>query len=181
MRLVFSVLGGVILGLSPATAQDIRWQSETFSPGDYVTIDRSELGPIHHVFLGETRLGFQFDSFEGDTPEGTPVFTTYLDEDGNYLRWVRADGYEIQYIPNDCTRVLGFCDYAQVGSDGAEELRSRWTEATEQGFSFREYIIGGDMLFEGEMALDERGMAGDGWLNSASGALTYRLLHQSYR
>ncbi|MEM9755873.1 MAG: hypothetical protein AAF914_07770 [Pseudomonadota bacterium] len=164
-----------------AAQDDIRWMPETMTPGDFVTIDQSVGGLIHHVFSGSSGSEFVIHSFRGAAPGGTPVFTTYLDRDGNSTRWVRADGFEIVYEPHDCTRTLGRCQYTQISSDGSSEVRLRITEATDRGFTFDEYDANGQRIFGGWIELDDRGMAGDGRISGNDGRQRFRLVSTFYQ
>ncbi|MEM7723664.1 MAG: hypothetical protein AAF376_15025 [Pseudomonadota bacterium] len=179
----FAMVIGLILSALAGSvhAQDIRWMPETMTPGDYVTIDQSDGGLIHHVYAGQVGGSYVLQSFRGSAPGGEPVFTTYLDRDGNYLRWVWNDGFEVVYTPHDCTRTLGRCQYAQVGSDGVREVRLRITQATRRGFEFQEYDVDGQRLFGGWIELDARGMAGDGRLDGLRGKQRFRLVRQRYQ
>lgn len=165
----------------PSHAQDIRWMPEAMTPGDYVTIDQSDGGLIHHVYSGQSSNEYVIQSFRGDAPGGVPVFTTYLDRDGNYRRWVSSDGFEVIYTPHDCTRTLGRCQYTESRSDGSREVRLRITEATRRGFEFQEYDVDGQPIFGGWIELDERGMGGDGRIDGVRGEQRFRLVRQVYR
>lgn len=166
---------------SIATGQDIRWKSERATPGDYVTIDQSQGGLIHHVFRGKTGNSYITDSNRGPEPKGTPVFTTYTDKDGNYLRWIRSDGYEIQYQPHDCTRTLGQCTYTEVYSDGTRKERTRITQATNNGFRYQEFDQDGQFMFGGKIKLDAWGWAGNGTIDGYKGKQRFRLIKRSYQ
>ncbi|WP_204114425.1 hypothetical protein [Shimia biformata] len=180
MKGAFYAMAGLILSVSVAEAQDIRWRSEIATPGDYVTIDQSQGGRIHHVFRGKSGRSFVIDSYRGKSPEGTPEFTTYADKNGNYLRWVRRDGYEIRYKPHDCTRTLGQCTYTEIHSDGKKNKRTRVTEATRDGFSFGEFDDKGNYLFGGRLALDSHGWAGTGRIEGNQGVQKFRLVKSKF-
>lgn len=177
----------VFLGLalsviaSSAVAEDIRWKPETLRPGDYTSIKQSQGGLIHHVFRGKSGRFYILDSYRGAAPSGKPVFSTYLDKDGNQVRWVRKDGFELKFIPHDCTRTLGRCQYTQVGSDKKKETRLRITTATGTGFKFDEYNASGQRLFGGKMELDARGNAGSGLITGNQGKQRFRLVGQAYQ
>ena len=162
-------------------AESIRWKPETLQSGDYTSINQSKGGLIHHVFRGKVGRSYVLDSFRGSSPSGKPVFTTYLDKDGNQLRWVRNDGFELKFRRHDCTRTLGRCQYTQIGSDGKKETRLRITEATRNGFTFSEYGSDGKRLFGGKITLDERGNAGSGSLDGNQGKQRFRLVKQVYQ
>lgn len=153
---------------APAFADSIRWKPETLTPGEYTSIDQSQGGLIHHVY-------------RGPAPSGTPVFTTYLDKDGNQLRWVRQDGFELTFHPHDCTRSVGRCQYTQKGSDGRTEHRLRVTEVVRNGFRFTEYGADGQHLFGGRLTLDARGNAGNGRLDGTAGSQRFRLVRRVYQ
>lgn len=164
---------------SCASANEIRWKSELVKPGEYVTIDQSQDGRIHHVFRGKSGGKYVLDSYRGKKPQGKPEFTTYLDKDGNYLRWVRKDGFEIRYHPHDCTRTLGQCSYTEAHSDGTNNARTRITKATKRGFSFKEYDQSGKFLFGGQFDIDAHGWAGKGSIDGYRGKQRYRLVKSS--
>ena len=164
-----------------ALAEDIRWKPEAQTPGDYVTIDQSQGGLIHHVFQGKAGKYYVLESYRGSSPSGQPVFTTYLDQDGNQVRWVRQDGFELKFIPHDCTRTLGRCQYTQIGSDRKRETRLRVTEATRNGFKFVEYNSNGERLFGGKVTLDEYGNAGNGRMDGYQGKQRFRLVKSAYQ
>lgn len=176
------VLGFIISLVSTAAfAEGIRWKPETLKPGDYTSINQDQGGLIHHVFRGKVGRFFVLDSFRGSSPTGPPVFSTYLDQDGNQVRWVRQDGFEVSYRPHDCTRTLGRCQYTQADSNGKEEIRLRITEATGNGFRFSEYGSDGVRMFGGEMTLDARGNAGNGRIDGNQGRQGFRLVNQVYQ
>ncbi|GGX50276.1 hypothetical protein GCM10007385_18380 [Tateyamaria omphalii] len=164
-----------------AYAQDIRWKLETFKSGDYVSIDQSQNGLIHHVFRGKVGPSFVLESFSGPAPQGTPVFTTYLDRDGNHVRWVRKDGFEVAYTPHDCSRTQGRCQYTSIDTEGKREVRLRITKPTRKGFAFDEYDADGKRLSGGRFALDGRGTAGNGTITGNRGTNRYRLIRQVYQ
>lgn len=176
-----AIATSLLLGSGAAQAQDIRWKFETMTPGDYVSIDQSNGGLIHHVFSGQSGGTYVIHSFRGRTPGGTPVFTTYADGDGNWLRFVDSEGNEWRYSPHDCTRTIGRCQYTQINPDGSREVRLRITEATRNGYSFQEYDASGQRLLSGRNELDERGTAGDGRLNGPMGEQRFRLVHHIYQ
>lgn len=176
---VFGLL--VALASNAAFAEGIRWKPETLTPGDYTSIEQSQGGLIHHVFRGKAGRSYVIESFRGSSPSGSPVFTTYLDKDGNQVRWVRQDGFELKFRPHDCTRTLGRCQYTQTGSDGKKEIRLRITEATRKGLKFTEYGADGKPLFGGQIDLDERGNAGNGSLNGYQGKQRLRLVRKAYQ
>lgn len=179
---VAAILGFLVLHAAhAANANDIRWKPETLTPGDYTSIDQSQGGTIHHVFKGKEGRFFVMDSYRGASPSGSPVFTTYLDKDGNQVRWVRQDGFEIRFRPHDCTRTLGRCQYTQTGSDGKKEVRLRITEVTRKGLKFTEYGSDGKRLFGGQVTLDERGNAGNGTLDGYQGKQRFRLVKRVYQ
>jgi len=163
-----------LMGTS-ANAQDIRWQSEKMTPGAYVSINQSQGEMIHHVYTGRRGKAFVLTSYRGAKPGGTPAFETHLDKDGNYVRWVRPDGFEIRYRPHDCTRTLGQCSYKEIHSDGTRKQRTRVTEATKKGLAFKEYDENGTFLFGGKMNLEEGGWAGNGVIDSAQGKQRFTL------
>lgn len=164
-----------------ANADDIRWKPETLRKGDYTSINQSQNGLIHHVFRGKSGRFYVLDSYRGKTPSGKPVFTTYLDKDGNQVRWVRKDGFEVRFKPHDCTRTLGRCQYTQTSSDGKREVRLRITEVHSKGFKFNEYDQDGKRLFGGQIELDTKGNAGNGRLNGNQGNQRFRLVAKSYK
>lgn len=166
---------------TPLIAEDIRWKPETLKTGDYVSIDQGKVGLIHHVYRGKERGDYVLDSYRGASPSGKPVFSTYLDKDGNYVRWVRQDGFEIKFNPHDCTRTLGRCQYTQIDSDGKRVVRLRITTATRNGFKYVEYNSDGQRLFGGKMELDARGYAGNGTITGPQGKERFRLVKQSYQ
>lgn len=178
-----ATITGLLLTLviSPAFAEGIRWKPETLKPGDYTTIDQSQGGLIHHVYRGRVGRSFAIESYRGSSPSGTPVFTTFLDKDGNQVRWVRQDGFELKYRPHDCTRTLGRCQYTQTGSDGKKVTRLRITEATRTGIKYTEYDSEGRRLFTGQVALDERGNAGSGSIDGNQGKQRFRLIKSVYQ
>ncbi|GAA6177433.1 hypothetical protein GCM10007927_01980 [Sulfitobacter pacificus] len=182
--MIKSMLGSILLAAvcaAPVSAQDIRWQPQTMTPGDYLSIDQSMGGPIHHVFAGRSGKAYVLKSYRGPSPDGTPVFTTFLDRHGNYLRWVRADGMMIDYRPHDCKRTAGECQYRRVFSDGRHEIRTRVTTPTANGFTFKEYDASGNFIFGGSIELDERGNAGDGHMNGNQGEQVYRVMKRFYQ
>ncbi len=179
---IFSVLFACAITSTPvAYAKDIRWKPELATIGDYVTIDQSQGGRIHHVFKGKSGRAFIIESFRGRSPQGVSVFTTYLDKNGNYLRWVRADGFEIRFKPHDCTRTIGRCKYTEIHSDGKRNNRTRVTKVTRTGFSFQEYDHEGKFLFGGRITLDERGNAGNGTIQGYQGKQRFRLIKRIYQ
>lgn len=177
---IFGLLGAVLLA-APLYADSIRWKPETMKPGDYVSIHQSQGGLIHHVFRGNSGRYFVEDSYRGASPSGQPEFTTFLDKDGNYVRWVRKDGFQLTFRPHDCTRTPGWCQYTQTGSDGKREVRLRITTATRTGFKFDEYNADGKRLFGGRIELDARGNAGNGHLTGYQGKQRFRLVKRSYQ
>jgi len=120
------------------------------------------------------------ESVRGEDLNGPVTFTTFMDGDGNHVRWVRPDGFEVRYEPHDCTRTLGRCQYRQTESNGQSEVRLRITEATSKGISYVEYDASGKRLFGGNVELDERGMAGSGRIKGTEGTQIFRLLGKSY-
>jgi hypothetical protein len=175
-------LGFLLSALAtPLIAADIRWKLETLKPGDYTSIDQSKAGLIHHVFRGKVGRYYVIDSYRGPSPSGTPVFSTYLDKDGNYAKWVRPDGTRVEFLPHDCTRTLGRCQYTIVESDGKREVRLRITAATRKGYKYDEYDSNGRRLFGGKSELDARGTAGNGKVDSNQGTQRYRLVKQFYQ
>ncbi|CAN0590765.1 unnamed protein product, partial [Ectocarpus sp. 12 AP-2014] len=102
-------------------------------------------------------------------------------KDGNQVRWVRKDGFELKFIPHDCTRTLGRCQYTQVGSDKKKETRLRITTASGTGFKFDEHNASGQRLFGGKMELDARGNAGSGLITGNQGKQRFRLVGQAYQ
>lgn len=109
------------------------------------------------------------------------MFTTYLDKDGNQVRWVRLDGFELKFRPHDCTRTLGRCQYTQTSSDGKKEVRLRITEAASKGLKFAEYGSDGKRIFGGRIALDERGNAVNGSIDGNQGKQRFRLVDRVYQ
>ena len=178
----FSIFAICLWAISgPLLAQDIRWQPETFTPGDFVTIDQTPGGLIHHVFAGRSGNGYLVQSFRGARPGENLVFSTYLDANGNYLRWVRPDGVEIRYVPHDCTRELGRCQYTEIHSDGTQQVRLRITEATRNGLRFDEYNQAGEHIFSGQFDLDARGNGGSGRVRGDRGVTQHRLVQSVYQ
>ncbi|KMW58628.1 hypothetical protein AIOL_003606 [Candidatus Rhodobacter oscarellae] len=171
----------VLLAAVPAHALDIRWRSELAKPGDFVTIDLSQDGRIHHVYRGKSRGAFIVDSYRGNKPSGRPIFTSYLDAQGNFLRWVNAEGFQIRYRPHDCTRTIGKCQYTELHSDGLRERRVRVTKATRNGFSFKEYDGRGKFMFGGTIKIDERGFARDGFIKGEGVNQRFRLVKRRYQ
>jgi hypothetical protein len=177
-----SIIGLLAIFTStPTFADSIRWKPETLTPGDYTSIDQSQGGLIHHVFRGKTGRLYILESYRGAKPSGKPVFTTYLDKDGNYVRWVRQDGFELKFQPHDCTRTLGRCQYIQTGSDGKKEVRLRITEAIPSGLKFVEYGADGKRLFGGNVTLDDHGNAGNGRISGTQGKQRFRLVRHVYQ
>ena len=181
MRKIGILAAAISLMSTAVIADDIRWKPETLKRGDYTSINQSQIGLIHHVFRGKSGRYYVLDSYRGKTPSGKPVFTTYLDRDGNQVRWVRQDGFELQFKPNDCTRTLGRCQYTQTGSDGKREIRLRITEVSSKGFKFNEFDQTGKRLFGGQFELDARGNAGNGRLSGNQGNQRFRLVAKSYQ
>ncbi|WP_162617560.1 hypothetical protein [Yoonia maritima] len=158
---------------------DIRWKPELLSPGDYVSVHQSRSGLIHHMYNGRQGKDYLVESYRGQSPTGTPAFTTRLDGNGNYLSWQRSDGYEVRYQPHDCTRTLGKCRYTEIRPN---EERIRWTRittATNIGFKYVETDTNGERRVTGEIAIDERGFAGSGQVSGHFGAQTFTLIGQS--
>lgn len=166
---------------STAFAEGIRWKPETLTPGDYTSIDQRQGGLIHHVYRGKVGRSYAIESYRGPAPSGTPVFTTYMDKDGNQVRWVRQDGFEVTFRPHDCTRTLGRCQYTLTESTGKKATRLRITEATRKGIKFTEYDSDGKRLFSGQVALDARGNAGSGSLDGTQGKQRFRLVESVYQ
>lgn len=164
-----------------SAAEGIRWKPESLKPGDYTSINQSQGGLIHHVFRGKSGRYYVLDSYRGASPSGQPVFSTYLDKDGNQVRWIRQDGFELKYSPHDCTRTLGRCSYTQTGSDGKKEVRLRVTKATKNGLKFDEFTSDGKRLFGGKIDLDARGTAGNGVITGYQGKQKFRLVKHSYQ
>lgn len=181
MKIVVAFAFIISLISTSVFADSVRWKPETLKAGDYTSINQSQGGLIHHVFRGKVGRFYVLESYRGSSPSGKPVFTTYLDKDGNQVRWVRQDGFELKFRPHDCTRTLGRCQYTQIGSDGKKEVRLRITEAARNGFKFSEYGSDGKRLFGGKMTLDARGNAGDGTLNGYQGKQRFRLVKQAYQ
>ncbi|QUJ77189.1 hypothetical protein KDD17_03975 [Sulfitobacter albidus] len=179
----FPIALGFVISLisTSVSAESIRWKPETLKPGDYTSINQSQGGLIHHVFRGKVGRFYVLDSYRGSSPSGKPVFSTYMDKDGNQVRWVRQDGFELKFRPHDCKRTLGRCQYTQTGSDGKKEVRLRITEATRNGFKFSEYGSDGKRLFGGNITLDARGNAGNGRLDGYQGKQRFRLVKQAYQ
>lgn len=180
MRSVYLVLALVVTA-SQVAAEGIRWKPEMFANGDYVSIKQSKGGLIHHVFRGKEGRSYVIESYRGASPKGQPVFTTFLDKNGNQTRWRRQDGFQLTFKPHDCTRTLGRCQYTQTGSDGKKERRVRVTTSIPGGFRFDEYNAKGDHLFGGQFALDQRGNAGEGRISGQHGAQVFRLVRQVYQ
>lgn len=150
--------------------------------GDVITIDQGKNGLISHVFAGKFGRLFALDSYRGRVADSKPIFRRLLDRNGNYVKWVRADGYEVRYEPHDCKRTLGKCIYTKIQPDGVREVRQRITKPTKRGFSFNEYDQNGNRLFGGKFELDQRGVAGDGKITGVQGFLRrYRLIDRSYK
>lgn len=181
MRRFGFLLLAMLLSSSPLHADSIRWKPETLKRGDYVTIHQSQNGLIHHVYRGKSGRSYILDSYRGKSPSGKPVFTTYLDKDGNYLKWVRQDGFELKYRPHDCSRTLGRCQYTQTGPDGKRVVRLRITEVSGKGFKYSEYDKNGKRLFGGQIDIDAKGFAGNGYTTGEQGTQRYRLVKQSYQ
>lgn len=179
MKAKFFLMAFVLTATS-VSAQDIRWKSEKTTPGDYVSVEQSQGGLIHHVYAGRKGKDFVLNSYRGAKPAGEPVFVTYLDRDGNYRKWVRADGFTVKYRPHDCTRTLGKCTYKEIHSDGTRKTRTRVTEATKNGMAFKEFDETGAFLFGGNIALDAWGWGGNGSINGDRGKQTFRLVKRSY-
>lgn len=171
----------VSLMSTAVNASDIRWKPEALKQGDYTSIDQGHNGLIHHMFRGKSGKYYLLESYRGEGPSGRPVFTTYLDGDGNQVRWVRQDGFELRFKPHDCTRTLGRCQYTQTDSNGKREVRLRITEVHSKGFKFNEYDQNGKRLFGGQVELDEKGNAGNGRLSGYQGNQRFRLLAKSYK
>ena len=172
-----------LAALSACAAQptgDIRWKPELLNAGDYVSVSQSRDGLIHHMFVGSDRGNYVVQSYRGASPEGEPAFTTVLDRDGNYLLWEDQDGYQVRYEPHDCTRTLGTCRYTEIRPNN---LRVRWTRvttATEVGFKYVETDRNGGRKVTGEIALDARGVAGDGTVNGYFGGQNFTVVNRSY-
>ena len=180
MRLLTVLVVLLITGTS-ANADNIRWKPETLKPGDYVSIDQSQGGIIHHVYRGKRGQQYLTESYRGSGPGDRFAFSTYHDQNGNYIRWVRSDGFEWRYEPHDCTRTLGRCQYKQTSSDGRTEFRLRITTATRDGFKFDEYGEDGKRLYGGSIELDERGVSGNGRLTGYQGTQRFRLIRRVYQ
>lgn len=180
MPKLIALLAALLVVATSAAAQDIRWKPETLRKGDYTTIDQSMDGLIHHVFRGKAGRYYLMESYRGAQPSGSPEFSTYLDKDGNQVRWVHESGFEIRYKPHDCTRTLGRCQYTQRDSNGAQETRLRITKATRNGIKFDEYGADGKRLFGGQVALDNRGNAGNGKITGTQGVQNLKLMRKSY-
>lgn len=176
-KIVSKMIFGLLLFQLPtmADAKDIRWKSELHSKGDYTIIDQSQDGPMLHVFRGKKNGLFVTDSYKGTQQKGKPVFSTYSDEDGNDVKWVRSDGFFVDYIPHNCKRTLGRCVFKQIDSAGKTENRERTTQATKSGFRFSTKVEG-KFLYKGEIKLDEFGDAGDGWLSGYQGEQKFTLI-----
>ncbi|MGH1415123.1 MAG: hypothetical protein ACRBB0_16665 [Pelagimonas sp.] len=178
-----AIVLGVLISLmsTSASAESIRWKPETLKPGDDTSLNQSQGGLIHHVFRGKVGRLYALESYRGSSPSGKPVFTTYLDKDGNQVRWVRQDGFELQFHPHDCTPTLGPCQCTQVGSDGKKEVRLRITEAVRGGFQFAEYGSDGRQLFGGNLTLDARDNAVNGRLDGNQGKQRFQMVKQVYK
>lgn len=181
MRIRFAL---IVLGLVfalPAAAQDIRWKPEAATVGDYVTIDQSINGRINHVYRGKIGKAYVIESYKGKKTSGPPAFTTYLDRDGNYLKFVAADGSTFKYLPHDCKRVLGVCKYTEVRPDGAREKLTHIAKAIDGGFAYQILDEAGNVIFDGKTMLDDRGNAGNGYVRGGEITQKYRLVKTFYQ
>ena len=188
MNVLSGACAAILISLSGAAgalAESITWNVGSSAPGDYITIDQVENGErrrVHHVYRGESRGRHLIDTYWGDRPEGEPLTTTYLDDKGNYLRWVRRDGFELRFRPHDCTRTVGRCGYTEIFPDGRRERRERVTTPESGGFSFVEYDADGNERFRGRFEIDERGAAGTGFVAGVYGRRTdHKLVQRVYQ
>ena len=179
---VWAICAGVFFaaGAGSGHAQDIRWKPEALRPGDVIVLEQDPYGRIHHVYRGRSGQAHVTQSFRGARVAGTPVFTTLTDDDGNHLRFTRADGTGMRYVPHDCSRTIGRCTYVEQNFDGTSERRMRITEATSTGFRFREFGEDGTPLFGGQFELDSRGNAGAGRVEGQEGRVVTRVVGRSY-
>ncbi|PRY80337.1 hypothetical protein CLV80_101189 [Yoonia maritima] len=179
-RIKLKILAPLILTSTIAACAvpvgDIRWKPELLSPGDYVSVDQSRSGLIHHMYKGRQGNDYLIESYRGPSPTGTPAFTTRLDGNGNYLSWQRSDGYEVRYQPHDCTRTLGKCRYTEIRPNDERIRWTRITTATDTGFKYVETDRNGERRVSGEIAIDERGIAGSGQVSGHFGAQTFTLV-----
>ena len=180
MRLLPPLFLSILTTACTVPDGDIRWKPELLNTGDYVTVDQSRSGRIHHVYSGRQGNNYVINSYRGATPTGTPAFTTLLDRNGNYLIWERADGYQVRYEPHDCTRTLGKCRYTEIRPNDERVRWTRITTATETGFKYVETDRNGERKVSGEISIDERGFAGSGQVSGHFGAQTFTLVEQHY-
>ena len=181
MKFLFLLILATLATACTVPEGDIRWKPELLNTGDYVTIDQSRSGRIHHVYSGQEGSNFIITSYRGASPTGTPAFTTLLDRNGNYIRWARSDGYEVRYRPHDCTRTLGKCRYTEIRPNDDHIKWTRTTIVTPTGFKFTEIDQSGARQVSGEITLDEYGIAGSGFVDGHFGAQTFTLVSQHYQ
>lgn len=173
------VLCGLLAG--PACAQDIRWKPELAKPGDYVVIDQGGNGKYAHVFRGKVGKYYVIESYKGGKISGKSAFKTSLDRDGNYVKFVYADGATYRYQPHDCRRVVGTCSFTEISPDGTRRKQTHVAKATAEGFEFQIYDETGKLTDKGKMALDDRGNAGNGVIYGEGSKYTYKLVSSHFQ
>lgn len=171
---------GIVLATS-VSAEEIRWKPETEKPGDYVVINQTQAGRVTHVFMGKVGNAYVIESYKGKVKPGERDFTTYLDQDGNYLKFVYPDGSMYKYQPHDCKRVLGTCRYTEIAPDGTRQKLTHVARAIRGGFEFQVLHEDGEVKLEGQVMLDEHGNAGDGFTRGGSRVEKYKFVKSYFQ
>lgn len=159
-------------GISSATAQDITWHLGKFGPGSYVIIKTTGNGSnstYRHLYQGKSGKLHMVATTVGKNGAKKPVFVSYMDDMGNVVKVVRPDGSAIRYVPHDCKRVEGACQYTEIRENGQRSKFLRVNTPEPGGFSFKIFDTSKKLIRYGEQKVDKFGTAGDGWQKGQNG------------
>ncbi|RYG90870.1 hypothetical protein EU803_12835 [Loktanella sp. IMCC34160] len=131
-------LAAVVVGLAgPVAAQDIRMQMTSVGATHVLEFENSSGLIIQQRLFA---LGDGTWREERTEVQGGDVVVTdrmITNADGNVLQADGPDGAIIRFIPHDCRRVEGTCEYVQIVGDQPEELGTRLVRRntpTEKGY-----------------------------------------------
>lgn len=136
IRAIF--LATVVAGFAgPVVAQDIRMQMDTVGSTHVLDFENSDGVIVQQRLFARENGTWREERTEVQGGEIIVTDRMITNADGNVLEAEGPDGAIIRFLPHDCRRVEGTCEYVQVVGDMPEELGTRLLRRntpTEKGY-----------------------------------------------
>ncbi|MCT4557709.1 MAG: hypothetical protein N4A61_06575 [Pelagimonas sp.] len=146
-----------LIAMGNLASADVAWNVGALKLGS-VIIMKDRTGASTHI----KRENNQFDVFAGAVSQVNFVGGYGVNSNGDLVSTTAVDGAITRYVPHNCGRTLGRCEYQVHHPGGLIETRTRVTEQTRKGLRYKEYGVDG-LMTEGLATLDETGTVTGGW------------------